>query len=616
MLCAAIASVKTDSSSYLPARESQPNPMTTDRNAHVFPNGIFCVLVFLACFWIAWPIAQMGFVDDWSYIKTAQVFAQTGQIQYNGWATAMLGWQIPWGALFIKLFGFSFMTVKLSTLPLALATLFLFHPILIRFGITSRNAVIGTLALGLSPIYMPLAASYMTDIPGLFVIVVCLYACQRAALSDTSQAAVGWLCLAAASNVAGGTARQVAWLGALVMVPTTGWLLRKKRGVFPASMAIWAVSTVCVWLCMRWFAHQPYSIEDPLIPHVDKRLLTPFLTVDRLGAEMLSLLICVYPILVAWLPKLSRKHVVSSISIASLIVLPMLAMYLKFHDAATLWAPHMLFKDLAIEKDGRINWAFDGQNSVLPLWVCVLISLLVLATLVGCIAIVWEKRRNVDRGSTPRLGRQIFWLCVPFALSYVALLIPRCCVGLSFDRYVLGLMPFVIIGLISLYQSCIGPNLPTVSAAVLVFYALLSIACTHDWFAWQRARLAAIGEVRSAGVPRTEIQGGFEYDGWTQIENDGYINEDRIQVPASAHKSNHNTLMNVVVACRDYFLPSIPAIHARFAIAAGPDWCFEDSKFPPVTYTAWLPPFKRTIDVRGPLSSTRAHYRSQTGDSR
>jgi hypothetical protein len=112
----------------------------------------------------------MGLMDDWSYIKTALVFSQTRNIVYNGWATAMLGWAIPWGALFIRLFGFSFTTVRLSTLPLALGSVFLFHASLRRFAVTPRNAILGALTLGLSPLFLPLAASYMTDVAGLFCI--------------------------------------------------------------------------------------------------------------------------------------------------------------------------------------------------------------------------------------------------------------------------------------------------------------------------------------------------------------------------------------------------------------------------------------------------------------
>ena len=81
-------------------------------------GGVFCALTFVACLGVAWPVANMAFDDDWSYIKTAEVFARTGHIVYNGWSVEPLGWMAAWGAVFIKLFGFSFMAVKLSSLPL------------------------------------------------------------------------------------------------------------------------------------------------------------------------------------------------------------------------------------------------------------------------------------------------------------------------------------------------------------------------------------------------------------------------------------------------------------------------------------------------------------------
>ncbi len=46
--------------------------------------------------------------DDWSYMWSARVLAKTGCVVYNGWATAMLTWQLYWGALFVRLFGFLF----------------------------------------------------------------------------------------------------------------------------------------------------------------------------------------------------------------------------------------------------------------------------------------------------------------------------------------------------------------------------------------------------------------------------------------------------------------------------------------------------------------------------
>ena len=186
-------------------------------------DGLFCACLSIMAVLAAYPFAAMGFIDDWSYIKTADEFANTGHFVYNGWATAMLGWQIPWGALFIKLFGFSFTAPRISTLFIAFVSVFLLHRILERFGLARRSAAFGALLLGLSPIFVPLAPTFMTDISGMFVVLVCIYMCLRAYTAAGDRSAILWLIAAGLVNVAGGTVRQIAWLGALVLVPSTAW---------------------------------------------------------------------------------------------------------------------------------------------------------------------------------------------------------------------------------------------------------------------------------------------------------------------------------------------------------------------------------------------------------
>src|SRR6202011_661080 len=100
-------------------------------------NAVACALLVGICTLLTHPVLEMGVNDDPSYIRSALDFAQTGHFVYHGWSNAMLGWQIVWGALFIKLFGFSFTVVRLSTVPLAMASAYLLHQILVRFGINS-----------------------------------------------------------------------------------------------------------------------------------------------------------------------------------------------------------------------------------------------------------------------------------------------------------------------------------------------------------------------------------------------------------------------------------------------------------------------------------------------
>src|SRR5215813_7810762 len=82
--------------------------------------SLLCAAALVTAMALTTPLAESGLNDDWSYTKTALDLAETGGLVYNGWASAMVGAQAFWGALFIKLFGFSFLTTRLSTAPLAL----------------------------------------------------------------------------------------------------------------------------------------------------------------------------------------------------------------------------------------------------------------------------------------------------------------------------------------------------------------------------------------------------------------------------------------------------------------------------------------------------------------
>jgi hypothetical protein len=61
----------------------------------------------------------------------ARDFAATGRFVYNGWPGMMLIPQIVWAAGFIKLFGFSFLVVRLSTVVLGVFLI----PVLYNFRV-------------------------------------------------------------------------------------------------------------------------------------------------------------------------------------------------------------------------------------------------------------------------------------------------------------------------------------------------------------------------------------------------------------------------------------------------------------------------------------------------
>jgi hypothetical protein len=302
--------------------------------------GLLCALIVGFCAMLSRPFVDMGVYDDWSYIKTATDFARTGHILYNGWATAMLGWQIIWGALFVKLFGASFTAVRLSTLPVAMVTVYLFHEILRRFGISERNAMLGTLTLGLSPPFLFFSVTFMSDIPGLFCIVLCLYLCQRAIQAQSDFHTVIWLLIAGLTNTVGGTVRQIAWLGVLVMIPCTGWILRKRHGALLATVLVWAVGLAGIYLSLHWFLQQPYSIPEKLIqaPVTPRAVLHLLRQMSRVA---FSLPLLTLPVLIAWLTAgsfRSRKRI-AALSIGLLSIGAFLLILGRHHNLDPYLAP-------------------------------------------------------------------------------------------------------------------------------------------------------------------------------------------------------------------------------------------------------------------------------------
>lgn len=75
-------------------------------------------LLFCACIVFINPIREMALSDDWAYARTVQHLLETGVYQLDQWLSANMPFQAFWGAGFSRVLGFSFSTLRLSTLAL------------------------------------------------------------------------------------------------------------------------------------------------------------------------------------------------------------------------------------------------------------------------------------------------------------------------------------------------------------------------------------------------------------------------------------------------------------------------------------------------------------------
>lgn len=558
-----------------------------------------CALALPLLALIIWPVAEMGLDDDWSYIKTAQVLSQTGHLVYNGWATAMLGWQLYFADLFIKLFGFSFTAVRSTTWIIATVTAYLVQRCFVRCGLRQRNATVGTLAVVLSPLYLALTFSFMTDIAGFFSIVVCFYACLRAVQACTNRSALAWIACAAMSSTIFGSSRQIAWLGVLVMVPSAVWLLRHRPGMIRFGLVLYFSCLAVIFACMHWFGQQPYAVPEPILAgHINRWLLGR--AAENILRAILDAALFLLPISVIFVPVFPYKNQRAIwFAAGGGILSTLLALTLMHNNTLLSWLPP--YTETTVTRFGIVSTAGSIFHSdrlvVLPPTICLLLAAAIVITTLSLIAL---QITPVPRAMpTPVSFRQMSWqqlgvLVAPFFLAYMTLLLPRACFGEILDRYQLPLLFFAVLVLLRFYQEQVRPDVTYASLLLIALFAGWSIASLHDLFATRRASLMAIAEIQSAGVPRTAIDGGWEFNGWTQIDHTGFVTDPRIRnlggsspQPKPSHPAGCPPVMGFLY----------PAVSPRYALALDPTVCGGKAPFTPVTYKNWLRPRSSTIYV-------------------
>jgi hypothetical protein len=546
--------------------------------------ALFCAVAVLACELVSHPYTTMGVCDDLPYIVSAQTLAATGHIVYNGGATAILGWQLYLGALFAKLFGSSLSAVRASTLLTAMAMAFVLQRTLVRAGINERNATIGTLALVLSPLYLMLSFTFMSDIHGLFAIVLCLYGCLRALHAPTSRSASVWLCLAVLANALCGTSRQIAWLGVLVMVPSTLWLLRAHRNVVLRGGAFAVAGAAFIYGCMRWFKQQPYAL--PPMPQGVSITTFPVLhLITQLVASFLDIPFLLLPIIVVFLPEIrkSRLRVIAAISMLLLGYL-VLALHPNHLRHISLLEPtqgdwvdvHGIYEGMVTQGEPPIFLHKSVQ---------ILLTVISIGSLLALIVTLFRDHERVAKESTRATisWRQLGVLLIPFTLAYFILLSPLAALGI-YDRYLLGPLVVLLICLVRYYQDRIQSRLPLVSVIVVGLMAIYGIAVTHNMFALYRARVVLANELVDAGVPDTAVDNGWEYNWGVQLRQAGYINDARITLPL-------HVIVNVPRSpgkCQMWWHERTPQVQPVYAVSFNRAACYGPAPFAPVTYSQWF----------------------------
>ena len=575
-------------------------------------NLLLCVLVTLGTMLAAWPFAEGGYIDDFSYIHMAKTLAETGRFAYNGWPTAMLGIQVWWGAAWIWVFGFSFALVRLSVWPLALGAVALVYLIARRASLSPSDSLFAALLTGLSTLFLPLAPTFMTDIPGFFFLLACLYGFTRAAdAADAVPArgthvapwrALAWLAIGTLCGVLGGTIRQPVWFApiacaAVLCLWRFGGLSRSDHRAFRmAALLCGVIGMVALVVGTRWFSQQPYAIPTKL-PALEA--VAQFRAASIARDAMTVVTECALKVLPAMLFCLPWvvEHVSTGLRTRwGRITAVVTAVAMVGVLTATLTRS---FEGLLELLAG--SWKPTGHalhDAGVGLIRCGVLGVAVAVAVAATVAL--GRARSLPTAAwrlPPAVILPLAYL-VPYGASL--LLVSQTTDGI-YPRYYLPFLPALTCALLYCTRSLpasshTGADRRSVLGWLLVgFFALRGIAILHDEFADTRTRLEAIALLRRQGVPRERITSKWVIDGWEQIERAGSINDPRIQVPSDAYRAD---------VPYDYpdpkFRYQFPALRPDFMVVDEREITPGDSgDFPRFPFTAWWrPPYRRTIVIR------------------
>jgi hypothetical protein len=472
-----------------------------------------CSVIFLLCVLIPDPFVNSAFVDDWSYSYVALQFAKTGHFHYSGWGSPSIVLQCLWAAPWIRLFGFSFDLLRLISLPFSLAFVLLTYALGRKIGLSAPLSLFGALIVAVSPLYIPLAATFMTEPYACSMTMLAIYAAVCAAEALDSATASLWLWILTLASIVGGSDRQTVWVVPLALIPYLVWKRRSDRVFAAQAIAALLLTLAALAMVVKYFspAYAPTSLSKEQFIAIVKR--EGFYTIRRITSVFLVAFWLSLPALLLAIPLWKRFTgrqwrivliLTAAISPFLLVgkkgMVPFLGNIMTVYGILDYWTDGLGFRPALLR--------LPLQYALTVFFVFVLVAWGVLAY-----------RRQIRFGLFRRPAGIVFLIVIG---TYVPLLAPAGLVGFIFDRYAVPIFPLIAICLLWTVQMRMK-EVPAAAYACLLIFAAYGIVTTHDYYSALRARAAAAQALEKGGVPVQDISAGFEHDGWTELQLTGKI---------------------------------------------------------------------------------------------
>lgn len=480
------------------------------------------------------PVGDFPLNDDWSYGRAVHTLVVQHRLHYTDWTSMPLITQVLWGALFCLPAGFSFTALRISSLVAGLLGVLFLYRVQRRLGAGQTTAFIGAACLGVSPMFVQLSHTFMTDVPFLAALIIALDHLVGSLLRpNRTDFLLGIaFCVAATLVRHTGLMLPLAFSGAYVLVH--GF---RPRHLLAALLPL-VLSAGALWSFNTWLEA---AVGLPSQYHAGDGVLLKALTGQVKGLALSVLkrsIVCLMyaglflmPILLARLVRRTdppaaqrRGFLVGGVYMGAILL------YLGIRGKMMPLSDNTLF-DLGLGpialRDVNLLGLPHWPRAPAAFWAVVTaLSVLGSALLLGRIQFAARDLAGAWRTwLTPRRGVLLFMLAT------ACLYLLTVAVATFFDRHLLFLWPILIVLLSATGETVPVPATRTTGCAAALLCALMAFAVggTHDYLSFNRTRWRAMDEVqRVMKITPEQIDAGFEFHGW--------LTSDRV-VPTDPKKS-------------------------------------------------------------------------------
>lgn len=449
---------------------------------------ILLAILFFAQFLIISPIGEFPLNDDWVHAEMVEHWAKTNSFRLNPYTGPLLYAQLVYATGLIKIFGFSFTLLRLSTLGLTTALVFGIYLFLKKYTKHESVAFFGTLLVWLNPLIYSMSFTFMSDVPALAFIFFSIIAFYNGIEKNK----VAWFWLGACSAVIGFFIRQTT----ILLLPAAGFftVMQSQYRKIKYSISIIVPGLIAIAIYYFLAKHNLLGQGTSFHEIASTRELTKHATYWLVYTGLYCGLF-LFPLTIALFKKNYLSHYLffSGLSLS-------LVSWLFFHKQQFFPYVTNTINQYGL---GPLHETLSGHY--IPLfsnWVWYGVTLVAGIGLGFLLTTIWTI-----------ITRKQFYASKQFFIAFFAVLflIPIL-IFTGFDRYFIALI--LAGGLIIILENP-QTKIPWLGWTLLAIMACYSVSQTHFYMEWNRTRaeLVNVATTTYSATPST-LDSGYEWTGY------------------------------------------------------------------------------------------------------